>query len=225
MTSFWDAAMACRPTIQWLDVDGINIRVVTAGPDRGPAAEKPVILIHGGSDHLEAYVRTLPVLAGYSRMVAYGLPPARAIPDTAAGRTTCSTTPATSPGWWTCSACPPCRSSPSRFGAAIARVVVEALLPVDRLILIGAASRQNTSKPGSTHRGPCSAACRGKSWLSRRLPGRCRPHCRKASASTSNNRGSSTSRLTIAKVLGGYCAEGNSSAKISVRASMNSAIR
>lgn len=25
MTSFWNTAMACWPTIQWLDVDGISI--------------------------------------------------------------------------------------------------------------------------------------------------------------------------------------------------------
>lgn len=44
MTSFWNTAMACLPTIQCLDVDGISIRVVPPGPDRGLAAEKPVIL-------------------------------------------------------------------------------------------------------------------------------------------------------------------------------------
>jgi 2-hydroxy-6-oxonona-2,4-dienedioate hydrolase len=139
LTSFWNTMMACRPVIRWLDIDGITIRLASAGPDNAVASDKPVILIHGASGHLESFVRTLPILARSRTVIAYDLP------------------------WHGYSGCP---AKPfdvhdyarhlarladrlklsevslvgQSLGATIAaRAAVDGLLPVDRMILICAA--------------------------------------------------------------------------------------
>lgn len=54
---------------QWLDVDGVRTRVVTAGPADGV----PVVLLHGTGGHWETFAPTLPALAGTFRCIAFDM--------------------------------------------------------------------------------------------------------------------------------------------------------
>jgi len=74
MASFWNTVMQSEPRVFHLEVDGVDTRVVEAGPrDQEPDSET-VMLIHGASGHLESFVHTLAHLAPYRRTIAFDLP-------------------------------------------------------------------------------------------------------------------------------------------------------
>ncbi|HLN04977.1 MAG TPA: alpha/beta hydrolase [Acidimicrobiales bacterium] len=147
MASFWNALMQCEPRLYRTEVNGVETRVLEAGPAGSGPGEETVVLIHGASGHLESFIRTLPYLAPDRRTIAFDLPwhgyagfPDR--PYDVVDHAEYLAALAEKLGAEKVSLV-----GQSLGGAIAARATVNELLDVQRLVLIGSSGVANESKP------------------------------------------------------------------------------
>jgi len=147
MASFWNAVMQCDPRLYRTEVNGVETRVLEAGPSRSASGEDTVFLIHGASGHLESFIRTLPYLAPHRRTIAFDLPwhgyagyPDR--PFDVVDHAEYLAALAAKLGADKVSLV-----GQSLGGAIAARATVNELLDVERLVLIGSAGVSGETKP------------------------------------------------------------------------------
>lgn len=139
MPSFWNSVMVLRPWIFRAQAAGVETRVVEAGPIEGEAGATPVLMIHGASGHLESFLLTLPYVAGARRAVAFDLP--------FHGYASCATRPydVVDHARFVAQLARELALDPvilvgqSLGGAIAARIAIDRMLDVERLVLLGCA--------------------------------------------------------------------------------------
>lgn len=152
MASFWNSIMGLTPRVYRASAAGVETRVVEAGPLGAAGDAEPVMLVHGASGHLESFARTIPFLATRRRVISFDLPwhGYAGFPDH-------PYTVAEHAGFVAALAPRlgvegPVSLVGQSLGAAIAgRIAIERSLPVERLVLIGAAGVPATARRDGTH--------------------------------------------------------------------------
>lgn len=70
--TFWLSVAAKPLTVRWVDVDGVDTRVIEAGDADGEG--NTLVCLHGTGGHAEAFIHNLARLGAGRRVIAYDLP-------------------------------------------------------------------------------------------------------------------------------------------------------